>query len=267
MKKNLKIALLGDIIGRPGRHAVRDLLPELIKKEDLDFVIANGENLSGGKGIIHKNYKEIRKAGVDVVTSGNHIWNKKEVFDFISKDKRILRPANYPEGTPGRGFSVTKLKNENFKIGVINLLGRTFMTPLDCPFMVAANAVEKIKNKADIIVVDFHAEATAEKEAMGFFLSDRVQLTAGTHTHIQTSDEKIFPGGMAYITDLGRCGAFFSVLGMKPDPCVDGFLTMRRQRFVPYGNSTCIEGVVAEIDPLEKRTENIKRFRFFKKQQ
>lgn len=256
------ILMLGDIIGRPGRRIVREKLPDIINKYAIDTVIANGENASGGKGIVESAVKDLLASGIDVITSGNHIWNRKEIFTFLDKYPQILRPANYPDIVPGHGSYVFLHKEKNIKIGILNLLGRVFMAPVDNPFSKAVTEIEKLKSlKADIIVVDFHAEATAEKEAMGIYLADKTELFVGTHTHIQTSDEKILNGRCGYITDLGRCGSFNSVIGFEYEDSISGYLTNIPRSFTPAKNDLVIEGVIAEFDETSKKCVNIRRIR------
>ncbi len=255
--------MLGDVVGRPGRKVVKTLLPQFKKENDIDFVVANGENSSGGFGIKFDAFNALKNAGVDVVTSGNHIWNKKEVFEVFKKNETLIRPANYPKHLIGKGSVVFALENGT-KIGVINLLGRVFMPPVDNPFVVVEKEIEKLKEQGtDIIVVDFHAEATSEKEAMGFHLSNKVSLLVGTHTHIQTNDAKIFPEGLGYITDLGRCGSFFSTLGMNYKASLHGFLNCVPQTLSPEKKNLAMEGILATIDKETKKTVKIKNIRLF----
>jgi len=226
-------------------------------------VTANGENVSGGLGIQRSGQDDLYSAGVDIITTGNHIWNKKEAISLLKEENsRLLRPANYPERTAGKGSLL--IEKYDIKIGVINILGRVFMDPIESPFFAVDREIDNLKkNEAKIIIVDFHAEATAEKEAMAFYLKDRVSLLAGTHTHIQTSDEKIFPEGMGYITDLGRCGSFFSVLGVEYESSLKGFLTMVPQHFTPDTGKCAMEGVIAEISVETGKTLKIERIRIF----
>lgn len=258
-----KILMLGDIVGRPGRTVIHDNLHKIIEQYSIDMVIANGENASGGSGITESNLQDLLKSGIDVVTSGNHIWSRPELFDFIDGYPNLLRPANYPDSLPGKGAFLFSHPTRNVKIGVLNLLGRVFMPPIDSPFTKALSEIEKLRNLgANIVVLDFHAEATAEKEALGLYLSDKIELFAGTHTHVQTSDEKIINGKMGYITDLGRCGAFFSVLGFDEEESIYGFLTNIPQHFKPSRNNPVIEGVIAEFDLNLSSCVALKRVRF-----
>ncbi|HSW59438.1 MAG TPA: TIGR00282 family metallophosphoesterase [bacterium] len=259
-----RILMLGDIIGRPGRRVVREKLPDIIKKYEIDTVVANGENASGGKGLIESAAKDLISSGIDVLTSGNHIWNRKEIFSFIDKFPQILRPANFPDNVSGRGSYIFEHKDKGLKIGIINLIGRVFMSPVDSPFTKAVTEIEKLKSSgSDIIIIDFHAEATAEKEALGLYLADKIELFAGTHTHVQTSDEKILNGRCGYITDLGRCGSFFSVLGFDEKDSIKGYLTNIPQSFTPAKEDLVIEGIIAGFDETSKKCTEIRRIREF----
>ncbi len=252
--------MLGDVIGRPGRKMIRTALPSYRERKRIAFVVANGENLSGCCGVKKDALDDLFSGGVDVVTTGNHVWHRHEVRNLLTTEPRLLRPANYPDRLPGKGrgsYVVGKTI-----VGVMNLQGRTFMDPIDSPFDAADREISLLREEgARIILVDFHAEATAEKEAMAFHLDDRVSFLAGTHTHVQTSDEKIFPGGMGYITDLGRCGSFFSVLGVDHHASLEGFLTCTAKNFTPADHSLMLEGIIAEIDPESGKTLRIERIR------
>ncbi|RYD05399.1 hypothetical protein N752_08630 [Desulforamulus aquiferis] len=209
----MRFLMIGDIVGNPGRRAIIDNLNYLRSELRVNFVIANGENAAGGHGITKDIAKQLFTAGIDVFTMGNHVWNKKEIIDYIDKEKRLLRPANYPPGTPGLGYNIYNSPCGN-KIAVINISGRVFMQELDCPFRTISQILEEINGKAKIIVVDFHAEATSEKMAMGWFLDGKVSAICGTHTHVQTADERILPNGSAYITDIGMTGPRDSVIAL-----------------------------------------------------
>ncbi|MFA5388567.1 MAG: TIGR00282 family metallophosphoesterase, partial [Candidatus Omnitrophota bacterium] len=227
----MRILLIGDIVGSPGRDAVKKIVPKLRREKSIDFVIANAENAAGGSGITPEIADELLQNKVDVITSGDHIWKKKEIYDRLSKDKRILRPANYPEGCPGSGMTVASAGTGK-KIAVINLLGRVFMHPIDCPFTAAEREIRNVdRRETNIILVDIHAEATSEKIAMARFLDGRVSAVFGTHTHVQTADEKIFPQGTAYITDLGMTGPQDSVIGRRHDAIVEHFITLMPKKF------------------------------------
>lgn len=253
--------MLGDIVGRPGRNAVTTHLPSIKARLGADIIIANGENASGGMGIKKDAINALKKAGVDCITSGNHIWRYKEIIPQIERGE-VLRPHNYSGKTPGSGIALIKEKKSGIKIGVLNLQGRIFMEPTDNPLHSATAAIAELKAEgAKIIVVDFHAEATAEKEAMGWFLQGEVSLVVGTHTHVQTADEKILPKGTGYITDLGRCGAFYSVLGFRPQESINGLLTGMKYSYKVSSDTVHIEGIIADIDNESGRCLSIKRVR------
>jgi len=252
----LKLLFIGDIVGKPGRRAVDKYLKQC--KEEFDVIIANGENVAGGTGMTKKVCEELFSYGIHVLTSGNHVWDKKEIFDFIDDEKRILRPINYPEGTPGIGYNIYEING--YVVGVINALGRVFMLPLSCPFITIKEQVEKIKKHTNIIIVDFHAEATSEKIAMGYYLSGKVSAVIGTHTHIQTADERILSGKTAYITDVGMTGAFDSVLGVRKNEVIKKFLTQLPQRFsVAKEGGIMINAVILEIDVESGAAQSIVR--------
>lgn len=254
----MRILLIGDIVGSPGREAVRRIVPKLRREKDIDFVIANAENVAGGSGITPETVDELLRNKVDVITSGDHVWKKKELYETLSRDKRILRPANYPQSCPGSGMTVISLENEK-KIAVINLLGRVFMKPVDCPFIAAEREIEKINRAAKIILVDIHAEATSEKIAMARFLDGRVSAVFGTHTHVQTSDEKIFPQGTAYITDLGMTGPHDSVIGRRIDAVVEHFLTGMPKKFEVADKDVELQGAIVNIDNDSGKALSIER--------
>lgn len=254
----MKILFIGDIIGKPGRKALRDGLPELTNKLKIDFVIANGENAAGGFGITKSVGEEIFSLGVHVITSGNHIWDKKEAVDYIPKESRLVRPANYPPGVPGFG-SVVMNSRSGAKIAVLNLSGRVFMNPLDCPFQTAKREIPLLKKETACIIVDFHAEATSEKIALGWFLDGEVSAVVGSHTHVQTADEKILPGGTAYITDVGMTGPVDSIIGVKKEQILHKFLTQIPSRFETAKGPTVLSSVVIDINPDTGRSSSIQR--------
>ena len=254
----MKVLLIGDIVGSPGREAVRRIVPKLRRDRSVDFVIANAENVAGGSGITPETVDELFQNKVDVITSGDHVWKKKELYEMLSKEKRVLRPANYPLTCPGSGMVVISLENEK-KIAVINLLGRVFMKPADCPFIAAEREIEKINRATKIILVDMHAEATSEKIAMGRFLDSRVSVVFGTHTHVQTADEKIFPGGTGYITDLGMTGPQDSVIGRRVDAIVEHFLTNMPKKFEVADKDVELQGAIVNIDDESGKALSIER--------
>lgn len=255
--KTVKILFFGDLVGRPGRFAVRDFLAE--NKQKYDFIIANVENASHGFGLTEKNYNELREYGIDCMTSGNHIWDKKEIFNYISGAEKLIRPFNYPAGTPGQGKSVFEFENGP-KIAVINVLGRVFMSPVESPWTIVAQEIRRLKEITPIVIVDFHAEATAEKICFAKFCSELgVSAFFGTHTHVQTADEMIL-NGMGYITDAGFCGSYDSVIGMEYNTSLNRFTTVVPERYeVADGSVVQINAVEVEIDPASGHTVAIKR--------
>jgi metallophosphoesterase (TIGR00282 family) len=256
----MKILFIGDIVGKAGRRAIEGVLEEVVAEHEVDFIIANGENAAGGMGLTPPIAIEILNEGVDVITSGNHIWAKKEIIPFLDDEKRLLRPANYPAGVPGRGAGVFRAGNGK-KVGVLNLEGRVFMKHLECPFRVGEKEIERLKQEADILVVDFHAEATSEKVAMGWFMNGKASAVLGTHTHIQTSDEKILNGGTAYITDAGMTGPLDSVIGIRKDVALERLLTQIPWKFDVATEDIHLQGVVIEVDSKTGRSSRIKRIR------
>ena len=253
-----KILFIGDIVGKPGRVAVRELLPALIEDYRIDLVVANCENAAAGFGVTRDIVEELFRSRVDVLTSGNHIWDKKEVLEFVEDYETLLRPANYPDGVPGFG-SVVVPSPTGSPIGVINLAGRVFMHSLDCPFRSAEKEIEKLKKKTSTIVVDMHAEATSEKQALGWFLDGRVSAVLGTHTHVQTADERILPNGTAYITDLGMTGPFDSIIGTRKDVVLERFLRNMPNKFDVARGDVRLQGVVLGVDQASGKALEIER--------
>lgn len=245
-------------MGEPGRKAVKNLLPKLREQHGLDFIIANGENSAGGSGITPKTAEEIFSAGVDVITSGDHLWDQKEVMELLRNEKRFVRPLNYPPGTVGQG-SVVIQKGSLPPVAVLNLQGRTFMPVLESPFHLGRAEVERLRQQARIIFVDIHAEATSEKIALARMLDGQVSAVIGTHTHVQTADEQIFPGGTAYLTDAGFTGPHESVLGREIEPIIKRFLTNLPQRFEVAKGRVLLQGAVVEIDDSSGRAGRIQR--------
>ena len=257
--KTLNILVIGDIVGKPGRELVQELLPEIKKEYSIDVVIVNGENMAGGSGVTEKPLKELLASGVNVVTSGDHIWKKKETQTFIDNYPQLIRPANYPQGTPGRGSYLLELKTLNKPVGVVNVNGRIFMDPLDCPFKAVKREVEKLKERTNIIIVDMHAEATSEKVAMGWFLDGEVSCVFGTHTHVPTADERILPLGTAYITDVGMAGAHDSVIGREKNPVIERFLTQMPQKFDLATGDVRLNGAIISVDENTGKATGIER--------
>ncbi|TDX52905.1 TIGR00282 family metallophosphoesterase [Orenia marismortui] len=253
----MKVFAIGDIVGRTGRRAVRELLPQIIKTEKVDFVIANAENAAGGFGLTEGVMEELLDYGIDILTMGNHTWDNKEIFDFIDESDKIIRPYNYPKGTPGVGIQT--IEKDEFTLGVINLIGRVYIGNYLSPFRSLDKAIQELKEQVNAIIVDFHAEATAEKEALGWYSDGRVSVLVGTHTHIQTADDRILPEGTAYITDLGLTGAVNSILGMNIDEPLERFLTQMPNRFKVAKGDTKLSGLIIEIDDKTAKAISVKR--------
>ena len=256
----MKILFIGDIIGKPGRRAVKELSSAIIVEHKIDLVIANGENAAGGFGIIPRVAEELFDSGVDLLTSGNHIWDKREIVPYLESGAPVIRPGNYPPGAPGKGRYLLETAGGN-RVSVINASGRVFMDSLDCPFRYLDSEVEKAREESNVIIVDFHAEATSEKNAMGLFLDGRVSAVLGTHTHIQTADERILKNGTAYITDAGMTGGTDSVIGMKADNPIAKFITGMPRSFEPARGDIELQGVVLEIEPEKGRCISIERLK------
>ena len=254
----LTVLFLGDIVGEPGRNAVIGRLPELKEKHALDFIIVNGENAAGGRGITGKITIDLLRAGVSVVTTGDHIWDQKDIIAFLELEPRLLRPLNYPEGAPGSGSIV--LETPKGRIGVISVQARTFMQPiLENPFRAVEAAVTKMRAETTNIIVDAHGETTSEKIALGRFLDGKVSAVIGTHTHVQTADEQIFPGGTAFMCDAGMCGPVNSILGRKIEPIMDRFISNLPSPFPVAGGEVRLHGALIEIDEATGRALRITR--------
>ena len=253
----MRIMLVGDVVGRAGRRAFRKITPQLRAERKIDVVIANGENAAGGKGITRKALDELYAGGADVVTSGNHVWDKKDIFAFVDDEPFLVRPANYPEGTPGCGYCIFPFRAAS--IAVLNLSGRSFMPALDCPFQKADEMLAEFEGRADIVVLDFHAETTSEKLAMGHYLDGRADIVVGTHTHVQTADAQILPGGTAYITDLGMVGPHDSILGVRKDIVIQKFRTGMPVRFEMAEGPAEYAAVIVDVDPAHASMTKIER--------
>lgn len=243
----IKILFIGDIIGNPGRKAIFLKLPELTR-DGVDITIVNGENAAGGFGITPKICGKFFRYGIDVITTGNHIWRNNEIFKEIDQIEHLIRPANFPPGTPGRGYIIYETRSRKIPVCIINLMGRINISDLDCPFRKADEIIDKVKDKARVIIVDFHAETTSEKVAFGHYLNGKVSAVLGTHTHIQTADNKILSGGTAYITDTGMTGPSDSVIGMNKELVLKHFLTQMPFKFTIAKGDIQINGVVIEVD-------------------
>lgn len=254
----MNILFIGDVFGSPGRQAVQKLLPDLKKSRAIDLVIANGENLAHGKGVTEKGAEVLLSAGVDVITTGNHAFDVAESHHYYNKQKKILRPANYPKGNPGKGSIVLEVYG-GVHVAVINLIGRIHMAPVDCPFEAADQTLEEVQGKADITFVDMHAETTSETRAMGWYLDGKVAAVIGSHTHVQTADEEVLPGGTAYLTDAGMTGPYRSVIGMEIEPVLQKFRTGMRSRFQPATEDVRLCGALIEVEESNGLARKIER--------
>ena len=253
----INILFIGDIVGTPGMEMVQTWLPGLKNKYRTDFIIANGENSADGKGCTEKEGKELFDLGVDVITGGNHTWDKRQSQEYLKTNSRVLRPLNYPRGTYGNGFVIVDTKKG--KIAVLNLQGRTFMAQIDCPFRGAEWALNKISQETKVVFVDFHAEASAEKQALGFFLDGKVSAIVGTHTHVQTADERILKNGTAYITDSGMTGPYDSIIGMKSDAALNRFLYQTPQKYQTADEERHLSGVFLKVNSTTGKALEIER--------
>ena len=255
--KSLNVLCIGDIFGEPGRKALAHFLPRLRAELEVDLVVANVENAAAGFGVTPALARGFLGGGIDVMTSGNHIWDRKEIIEYIVKENLLLRPANYPAGTPGVGSVVVKAGAH--RVGVLNLQGRVFMSPIDCPFATADAELARLRAETSIIVVDMHGEATSEKQAMGWYLDGRVSAVVGSHSHVQTADERLLPGGTAFLTDLGITGPFDSVIGVDKELAIQRFRTGMPNRFEPAKGRVRVQGAVVRIDPESGRAVGIER--------
>jgi metallophosphoesterase (TIGR00282 family) len=252
------LLFIADVIGSPGRDVVRALLPSLRRRHDVHLVVCNGENSAAGFGLTREVARELFEAGVDVLTGGNHLWDKKDSMDYLAEEPRLVRPANLPPGAPGEGFRVFKA-SDGTPVGVVNLLGRVFMKEMDCPFRTADAVLEALRDRCKVILVDFHAEITAEKVALGWHLDGRVSAVLGTHTHVQTADDRVLPGGTAYLSDAGMTGGFDSVIGMDRHAALKRFLTALPQRLTPSSGDPRINAVLVQVDAATGRARAIRR--------
>lgn len=253
----MRILFVGDVVGKAGRRTLKKNLGEIQRQEAIDLTVVNVENSAGGFGITGEIGQEILELGVDVMTSGNHIWDKREVLSYIEQEQRLLRPGNYPPGTPGKGFLVVE-RSDLPPVAVINLQGRVFMPMIDCPFQWLDRELGAIRDRAGIVLVDFHAEATSEKMAIGWFLDGRVSAVVGTHTHVPTADARILPGGTAFISDVGMTGPIRSIIGMKIEPSVQRFMTGRNTRFEVARGATQFASVIIEVDDETGKASSIR---------
>ncbi|MGB9722221.1 MAG: TIGR00282 family metallophosphoesterase [bacterium] len=256
----MKLLFIGDIVGEPGRKKIIQNLPDIIKKEDISFTIAQGENLAGGIGITEKTAKEVFEAGVDCITTGNHVWKYKEVYKYLETETRLLRPANYPEGIPGRGYYI--YEKSSIKMGVMNLEGRVFMKSLDDPFRIGKKIAQEMQEQTKNIFIDFHAEATAEKRALALYLKDYATAIIGTHTHVQTADEHIIDNRCAYITDVGMVGSADSIIGDKKEEIIEHFVLQIPCKFKVAKENIVANGVIIDFDEKKGVSTRIIRFNF-----
>ncbi|ACL64517.1 metallophosphoesterase [Anaeromyxobacter dehalogenans 2CP-1] len=256
----MKVLFLGDVFGKPGRQAIQRLVPRLIVREAIDLVVANAENSAGGAGVTPDSADELLAAEVDLLTSGNHIWSKREIVSYLeAPGSRLLRPANYPPGSPGRGRGIASTPDGR-RLGVVNVEGRVFMKTLDDPFRTALAEVEALRAEGvTCILVDMHCEATSEKNAMGWFLDGKVSAVLGTHTHVQTADARVLPGGTAFVTDVGMCGPWDSVIGVKKELVLERFLTQRHVGFEPARRDVYLQGAIVDLDDATGRARSIAR--------
>ena len=254
----MKVLFIADIVGQPGRQAVKELIPKLRRQHGINLVVANGENSAGGSGITVNTAQEIFSSGVDIMTSGDHLWDQKEVVDLLANERRFVRPLNYPPGTPGQGSTIFQAENQP-PVAVINLQGRTFMPPLDNPFHCVLAEIERLRKTTKLIFVDFHAEATSEKVALARMLDGRVSAVIGTHTHVQTADEQIFPGGTAFLCDAGFTGPHESVIGREIEPIIKRFMTNQPQKFEVAKGRVLLQGGLLEIDDASGKALKIQR--------
>lgn len=254
----MRLLFFGDVVGKPGRQALKKELPHLVEQYEADMVIANGENAAGGIGITPETMSELFELGVHVITTGNHIWDKKEIISEIDGEDRILRPINYPPASPGKGLGFYK-NHAGLPVAVINVVGRIFMQPVDCPFLAVEKAVALASKLTPLIIIDFHAEATSEKLAMGWYLKEKVTAVIGTHTHVQTADERILPGKAAYISDVGLVGPYDSVLGLDPDSILDRFTSGMPFKWKLAEGDCMINGLFIEADSRTGKALEVER--------
>jgi metallophosphoesterase (TIGR00282 family) len=259
MGKSIKILFIGDVIGVPGLNIVKLVLPGIIEKEKIDFVIANGENMSDGMGVLKRDADELLRLPINVLTGGNHTLDKIQSHKFIAESKNILRPLNYPKGVYGTGLGIYNVADKNVKIAVVNLIGRVFMKPLDCPFRAFDRIYEKIKEETNIVFVDFHAEATSEKIAFGWYADGRASVVVGTHTHVQTADSRVLPNGTAYITDVGMTGPYESVIGMKKEASIKRYIMGTPHKHEVAEGDVKFAAIVADVDTENGKANSIKR--------
>jgi metallophosphoesterase (TIGR00282 family) len=256
----MKVLYIGDIMGEPGRRAVARMVPRLVSQRQIDVVVGNGENAAGGFGITPELAEELFGMGLSAITTGNHAWDKKEILDYFPRERRLLRPANYPDGVPGQGSVIVQAKNGE-ELAILQVMGRAYMPTLDCPFQVAKREMAKLRTRVAAVIVDMHAEATSEKMAMGHYLDGEATAVVGTHTHVQTADEQILPRGTAYLTDIGMTGPLHGVIGVKKELAIEKFLTGMPRRFEVAGGPTVFCAVLIELDARIGKALSIERVR------
>jgi len=253
----LRILFIGDIVGNAGRKAAKQMIAVLKKEKSFDFCIANSENAAGGSGITYLVAQELYKSGIDAITMGNHTWAKKEILNFIDSDSKIVRPANYPSTLPGKGSII--IEGEKGKIGVLSIMGRVYMDSIDCPFKAAEREIEYLKKHVKVVIVDVHAEATSEKCALAWYLDGRVSCVLGTHTHVQTADERILPCGTGFITDVGMTGPYEGILGVEKEIIINRFINHMPEKFQLAQGKTQFNAVLVEVDETNGKTLSIER--------
>ncbi|MBF0253074.1 MAG: TIGR00282 family metallophosphoesterase [Candidatus Omnitrophica bacterium] len=258
----MRMLFLGDLVGKPGRDGIKAYLGKFKKENRVDFTVVNIENAASGSGLTPKLADELLGEGIDVLTSGDHIWKKRDIYDYLMVSSRIIRPLNYPDGSRGRGYTIVESLG-GVKVAVINIIGRVFMGTMDCPFVAIKKILPEIKKTTNIILVDFHAEATSEKVAMGWFLDGKVSAVIGTHTHIQTADERVLPNGTAYLTDSGMTGPYDSVIGREKNIIIEHFLTQMPIKFEMASSDVRLCGAMIDIDEKTGKAEAIQRVQIF----
>ncbi|MFH1038731.1 MAG: TIGR00282 family metallophosphoesterase [PVC group bacterium] len=258
MQNIVRILFVGDVVGKPGRKAFAEVYPRLREREGIRFCVVNAENSAGGSGLNNRAVTQLLLAGADVLTSGDHVWRNKEIFAIFSGQSRVLRPANFPPGSPGRGSGVF-VSSEGVAVGVINLLGRVFMNPIDCPFRQCDREIESLAGQTKIILIDFHAEATSEKMALGYHCNGRVSALIGTHTHVPTADERLLDRGTAYLTDAGMTGGIDSILGRNIAPVLKHFISRLPAPFTVSGEKPVLQGAIVDVDVLTGKAVGIRR--------
>lgn len=256
----MRVLFFGDVVGKAGRRAVQARLPRIVDREQVDITVANCENIADGAGVDARGARELLDSGVDVLTSGNHAWRRPETAEFIVDEPRLLRPANFPPDTPGQGWALCETAS-GVPLVVVNLIGRVYMDSVDCPFRTADTLLQGLSRRASTVLVDMHAEATSEKAAMGWYLSGRVSAVVGSHTHVQTADERLLPGGTAFITDAGMCGPVDSVIGLDKDVAIRRFVSRMPSRSEVARGRVALHGVLIDVDPATGRATAIRRFR------